>query len=178
MTWRPLDSPAASADRTQELGGLIRPLRGLGGRLGWACDRLADADGEAEPVEGAWSIGEHLAHLAALVRRGRPALGDGTTDWAGNVEANRHPLACLASLSGLDATMQILRSDPGALSGAVLTASSPDHTLSPCYLVNGPWANAQHHVDQVVSLRKMPGHPAPHHQTFLGQPPLADCWSL
>ena len=153
-------------------------MRGLGGRLGWACDRLADADGEAEPVEGAWSIGEHLAHLAALVRRGRPALGDGTTDWAGNVEANRHPLACLASLSGLDATMQILRSDPGALSGAVLTASSPDHTLSPCYLVNGPWANAQHHVDQVVSLRKMPGHPAPHHQTFLGQPPLADCWSL
>ncbi len=174
MTSTPFDSLSAPADPTHELEGLVRLLQGLGFRLRWACDGLTDADCEAEPVEGAWSIGEQLAHLTALVRWGRRALEDGTAGWAGNVEANRHPLAYLEILEDLDATIQILRSDPGALSRAVLTAGSSDHTFSSGYLVNGPWADALHHVGQVVLLRKMLGHPAPQHQPFLGQPPSAE----
>jgi len=174
MTSTAFDTLAAPADPTQGAEGLARLLEGLGFRLRWACDGLSEADCAAEPVEGSWSIGEQLAHLTALIRWGRKALEDGTAGWSGNVESNRHPLAYVEILEDLDVTVGLLRSDPGALSRAVLTAGSPDHTFPSGYLVNGPWADALHHVGQIVLLRKMLGNPAPQHQPFLGQPPAAD----
>lgn len=173
MTATPFDQLSSPADPTDGNEGLARLLEGLGFRLRWACEGLSEADCAAEPVDGAWSIGEQLAHLTALVRWGRRALEDGSAGWSGNVEDNRHPLAYVEILEDLSATIELLRSTPKALSAAELTAGSPDHVFSAGYLVNGPWADALHHVGQITLLRKILGRPAPAAQPFLGQPPSA-----
>ena len=45
------------------------------------------------------------------------------------------------------------------------------HEFPSGHLVNGPWADALHHVGQITLLRKALGNPAPSAQPFLGQPP-------
>lgn len=163
------DALTPPSDPTDGVEGLARLLEGLGFRLRWACEGLTEEDCAAEPIAGAWSIGEQLAHLTALIRFGRGALEAGEASWGGNVDENRGPMAHGVILEDLGATIDRLRADPGSLSSARLLAAG--HEFPSGHLVNGPWADALHHVGQITLLRKALGNPAPSAQPFLGQPP-------
>lgn len=165
------DSLAAPSDPTQGLEGLCRLLEGLGFRMRWACEGLREEDCTAVPIEGSWSIGEQLSHLVALTGFGREALENGTAEWGGNAEEDRHPLAYRKALDHISAILTILREDPSRLAKTQLTAGNGAHVFPAAYLCNGPWADALHHVGQIVLLRKLTGNPAPSAQPFLGQPP-------
>jgi len=171
MVTTPFDSLPAPSNPTDGVEGVVRLLQGLGFRLRWACEGLAEADCDAKPVPGAWSIGDQLAHLTALVRWGRSAVENGQASWPGNVTDNRHPLAYLEILEDLSATIEVIRRDPRALAEATLLAGAPEPVFGAGYLINGPWADALHHVGQVTLLRKLVGNPAPAARAFHGQPP-------
>lgn len=132
----------------------------IGFRYYWATEGLVEADLPFRPVDGAFTLGEQLAHIRRLVVwAGRAFQGD-----SGRLRDEPAPLERLQTdtFSALDELKGVLDATDIA---AVRCFDKPFW-----YLVHGPLADCLTHIGQVNTYRRLLGKPARPVNHFFGVP--------
>lgn len=174
----PYDELPPAPRSVDAAGVLARLVDGLGFRYRWATEGLRGEELAFRPCEGAFTLGEVLAHMNLLVRwvdgslrgtlRAEPeGIDDGRPVAPEEWEALRSDtLARLVRLRAL-----VSEADPERLARVTVTGN-PEKGPQPFWsILNGPLADFLTHVGQVSSWRRMAGNPAPRADVFRGRGP-------